>query len=133
MGSVNRRNSAFNEERNHKIKLPCVLCSGPRHGIWSFRLFEQKSVEDQWKFAKEKQLCFRCLSKDYREKDCQRSQPCKVNGFHLKHHRLLHRSAMIPPSTDLPGSQDAPREGAPPLNKVAMTTQNQTLSEQCFF
>ena len=131
MGSVNRRNFALNEERNPKVKPPCVFCCGTHHGIWSCRQFEQKSVEDRWNFAKEKQLCFRCLSKDHRGKDCQRSQPCKVNGCHLNHHRLLHRSPMTPPSNDPPNSQDAPREGAPPLSTVAMTTQNQTPSEQC--
>ena len=71
MGSVNRRNSAFNEEGNQKVKPPCVFCSGSHRGIWSCRQFVQKSVEDRWNFAKEKQLCFHCLSKDHRGKDCQ--------------------------------------------------------------
>ncbi|CAB4004316.1 Hypothetical predicted protein, partial [Paramuricea clavata] len=98
MASNNQRNSAFNEDKRPKQKPPCACCSGPYHGIWACRQFEQRSVEQRWNFAKEKQLCFRCLSNDHRGKDCRRSQPCKVNGCQLNHHRLLHRQPVTPPS-----------------------------------
>jgi hypothetical protein len=102
------------------------------------RQFEQRSVEQRWNFANEKQLCFRCLSKDHRCKDCLRSQPCKVNGCQLNHHRLLHRQPVttppsippFPPESSREGA--ASREGAGPNNKVEMMTQNHSSSrEQC--
>ncbi|CAB3993704.1 Hypothetical predicted protein [Paramuricea clavata] len=62
MASNNQRNSAFNKDKSPKQKPPCAFCNGPYHGIWACRQFEQRSVEQRWNFAKEKQLCFRCLS-----------------------------------------------------------------------
>ena len=137
MASSNQRNSAFNEDNSPK-KPPCTFCSGPYHGIWACRQFEQRSVEQRWNFAKEKQLCFRCLSKDHRGKDCRRSQPCKVNGCQLNHHRLLHRQHVTPPPPIPPFPPESSREGAAslegagPSNKVAMMTQNHSSSrKQC--
>ena len=98
MASGNQRDSPFDRDNGPKQKPPCSFCNGLHHGIWACRQFEQRSVEERWNFAKEKHLCFRCLNKDHRGKECRRSQPCKVNGCQLNHHRLLHR-------------QTAPREG----------------------
>ena len=139
MASGNGGNLVANEHQPPKVqppkvKPPCAFCNGPHHGIWSCRQFEQKSVEERWNVAKEKHLCFRCLSKDHRGKDCQRSQPCNLNGCRLNHHRLLHRQPIIPPSTEspIPYTQDPSREGALPPKKVAMMTQNPASSgEQC--
>ena len=99
MASGNQRDSAFDRDNGPKQKPPCSFCNGLHHGIWACRQFEQRSVEERWNFAREKHLCFRCLSKDHRGKECRRSQPCKVNGCQLNHQRLLPR-------------QTAPREGA---------------------
>ena len=99
--------------------------------VWSGRLFEQKPVETQWNFAKEKHLCFHCLSKDHRGKDCRRSQPCNVDGCKLKH-QLLHRKAIKPPSLPrLPDPpSDSPREGADPRSTVIVATQSTPVSEE---
>ena len=120
------------KDRNPTPKPPCTFCKGLHHGIWGCRQFERKSVEERWTFAKENQLCFRCLSKDHRGKDCQRSQQCKVNGCRLNHHRLLHRQPPSLPPPETPVSHKASGEGATQGGKVAMTTQHNTrLGEQC--
>ena len=132
-GKKNRRTftTSFGDQRKPD-KPPCSFCNGLNHGVWSCRLFEQKPVETRWNFAKEKHLCFRCLSKDHRGKDCRRSQPCNVDGCKLNHHRLLHREAIKPPSPprlpDPPG--DSPREGADPRSTVTVATQSTPVSEE---
>jgi hypothetical protein len=130
--SGNEGNSETFGDRRPTPKPPCAFCKGPHHGIWGCRQFQQKTVEERWTFAKENQLCFRCLSKDHRGKDCQRSQQCKVNGCRQNHHRLLHRQPKSPPSSGTPPSHDTSGEGATEKSKVSMTTQNSTrLGEQC--
>ena len=117
---------------DQKQKPPCTFCNGPHHGIWSCRKFEQKAVEERWNFAKERQLSFRCLGRDHRGKDCQRVQPCKVEGCQSNHHRLLHRQPPGPTAPKQPASQDPPREGVDQRNMVAVTIQGQvTAGEQC--
>ena len=55
-------------------KPPCVCCGSPQHGVWACTAFLQKSYEDRWQLAKDKLLCFRCLTGDHPGKNCMKSQ-----------------------------------------------------------
>lgn len=68
----------------------CVCCNKTGHRVWSCDSFKSGSVRQRWALAKEKQLCFRCLSKRHLGKDCPRAQVCGTNGCKSNHHRLLH-------------------------------------------
>ena len=54
--------------------------------------YREESVEERWRVAKDKKLCFRCLSGNHQGKHCFRSRDCGVNGCKKSHHRLLHLS-----------------------------------------
>ena len=90
-----------------------------------------RNGDQRWKTAKEKALCFRCLSKDHRGKDCRRTARCCIDGCSLSHHHLLHdperkkgnAALRIPinvsdPQREVvttPKGSDPPREGASPV------------------
>ena len=48
-----RRKEAFAFQRK------CYLCQG-NHGIWSCQQFKDANVDERWRIAKDKRLCFRC-------------------------------------------------------------------------
>ena len=68
----------------------CACCDKFGHGVWSCDKFKRESVRQWWILAKEKQLCFRCLSNRHQGKDCPRTQTCGLDGCKNNHHRLLH-------------------------------------------
>ena len=68
----------------------CACCDKFGHGVWSCDKFKRESVRQRWILAKEKQLCFRCLSNRHQGKDCPRTQSCGLDGCKNNHHRLLH-------------------------------------------
>ena len=68
----------------------CVCCSKVGHRVWTCDKFKNGSVKQRWALAKEKRLCFRCLSDRHLGKDCPRTQVCGLNGCKSNHHRLLH-------------------------------------------
>ncbi len=80
------RHSNRTEEQGERAtkKPPCSFCGQNNHGVWNCNQFKH------WSVAKEKHLCFRCLSKEHQGKDCKRSRRCEVGGCQLTHHRLLH-------------------------------------------
>ena len=63
------------------------------HRVWFCDIFKGSTVRQRWALAKEKQLCFRCLSERHLGKDCPRTQVCGINGCKSNHHRLLHEVA----------------------------------------
>jgi hypothetical protein len=94
---------------------PCQFCGQSNHPIWYCKKYAALVVEERWKTAKEKKLCFRCLSKDHHGKDCRRTGRCGINGCSLSHHHLLHdperqkgNTASGAPSK----GSNPPREGA---------------------
>ena len=40
--------------------------------------------------AKQKRLCYCCLSKNHQAKNCKKSRQCNADGCNGKHHSLLH-------------------------------------------
>ena len=60
--------SRMRDSDGRKKKPPCVFCGQENHGIWNCQKLQQINVGDRWKVAKEKCLCFYCLSVEYRGK-----------------------------------------------------------------
>ena len=47
-------------------------------------------VNELWKVAKDKRLCFYCLTSDREGRACTKDRPCNSNGCKRNHHHLLH-------------------------------------------
>ena len=73
------------------VKQRCDICYGG-HAVRNCERYKAMSVDDRWKIAKEKNLCFRCLASNHQGKDCRRAKECGINGCKRNHHRLLHKS-----------------------------------------
>ena len=79
-----RRPSTYNRS--------CVCCDNTGHRIWDCDNFiKELSVQQRWELAKEKRLCFRCLTGNHRGKDCRNTRVCGVDGCRSNHHKLLHQ------------------------------------------
>ena len=131
-GNGSRYRTFFTEvdKKSSQQRPPCLFCGQNSHPIWYCKKYEALAVDERWKTAKEKALCFRCLSKDHHGKDCRRTGRCGIDGCSLSHHHLLHdperqkRNAAlrVPPKVSDPPcegatgpkSSDAPREGENP-------------------
>ena len=89
----NRTFTAFTGRRKEasEFQRKCYLCQG-NHGIWSCQQFKDANVDERWRIAKDKRLCFRCLCNSHQGKDCVRAGECGENGCRRSHHRLLHPS-----------------------------------------
>ena len=61
--------AAIGKEPN-SMKPPCSLYQSFDHGVWFCKEFYDRGMDDCWKIAKEKKLCFHCLASDHRGKDC---------------------------------------------------------------
>ena len=93
-------------------------------------------MDDRWKIAKEKKLCFRCLASDHRGKDCLKSRTCGIDGCSRNHHQPLHGSEALSetgsmtmlPHADDGRRPDVPREGSPPVTLTSCNAQTPTES-----
>ena len=93
-------------------------------------------MDDRWKIAKEKKLCFRCLASDHRGKDYLKSRTCAIDGCSRNHHRPLHGSEALSetgsmtmlPHADDGRRPDVPREGSPPVTLTSCNAQTPTES-----
>ena len=126
--------SRMRESDGRTKKPPCVFCEQENHEIWNCQKFQQINVGDCWKVAKEKCLCFRCLSVEHRGKDCNRSRQCGVGGCQPTHHRLLHDTDHNRKSRPvLPDEKpDSPREGADGLTNLTMTSCESKVNPETF-
>ena len=131
----NFQTAAIGKEPN-STKLPCSLCQSFDHGVWFCKEFYDTGVDDRWKIAKEKQLCFRCLASDHWGKDCLKARTYGIDGYSRNHHRLLHGSEVLSetgPMTMLPHADDGrrpdvPREGAPAVILTSCNAETPTES-----
>ena len=60
--------------------------------MWSCTKFKDGTVRQRWTLAKERKLCYRCLSERHLGKDCPRTRVCGQEGCKSNHHQLLHES-----------------------------------------
>ena len=67
---------------------PCFLCSKTDHQLVSCPEFLAKSLEERKKYVQDNRLCFGCLRKGHRLKDCQRRIRCTT--CNRRHPTSLH-------------------------------------------
>jgi hypothetical protein len=77
---------------NNGRERSCVCCNKIGHGVWSCTKFKDGNVRQRWTLAKERKLCYRCLSERYLGKDCHRTRVWGQEGCKSNHHQLLHES-----------------------------------------
>ena len=77
----------------------CWQC-GHEHETSSCKLFADMSYEDRRKLTREKGLCYNCLARGHKSKDCQHKSRCSVEMCTWKHLTLLHppTAPVQPPS-----------------------------------
>ncbi|UYV68924.1 hypothetical protein LAZ67_6001679 [Cordylochernes scorpioides] len=93
--SVSRPNS-------HAACTPCMLCKNP-HLLAKCHLFQNKSLQERWRFVKDNGLCYNCLRSNHFVYACKLTAVCGV--CKLKHHTLLHAfSSESHDSNSLPGA-----------------------------
>ena len=108
----NFHTAAIGKEPN-STKLPCSLCQSFDHGVWFCKEFYDRGVDDRWKIAKEKKLCFLCLASDRRGKDCPKARTCGIRLLHGSEVLSETRPMAMLPHADDERRPDVPREGAP--------------------
>ena len=115
--------AAIGKESN-STKPPCSLCQSFDHGVWFCKEFYDRGVDDCWKIAKEKKLCFHCLASDHRGKDCPQARTYEIDGSSRNHHCFLHGSEVLSetgPITMLPHADDGKRPDVPREGALAVT------------
>ena len=76
-----------NTEKN-RIDSKCPLCNA-NHQIWNCEKFKDMKTQGRHNVAKEKRLCFACLS-DNPAKECPRKKKCGIDNCEKTHKKLLH-------------------------------------------
>ena len=72
----------------------CNFCKGS-HGLWTFPRLREESVQEKWRVAKDKKLCFRYLSSNHQGEHCFRSRDCGVDDCKRSGHKLLHLTEYV--------------------------------------
>ena len=65
LGRMRNFHTAVIENETRDMRSPCSLCQSLDHGVWFCKQFHDKGVDGRWQFAKERNLCFRCLGTDH--------------------------------------------------------------------
>ena len=81
-----RSNRAFTTFKQKRY-----ICQG-NHPISNREEYKSMSVDDRWKIAKGKKLCFRCLANNHQGRVCKRAKECGINCCKRNHDNLLHQS-----------------------------------------
>ncbi|MCG8045578.1 MAG: DUF1759 domain-containing protein, partial [Candidatus Thiodiazotropha taylori] len=113
-------------------KLTCREC-GKQHGIWSCRIFAQRSVRDRWNVAKRLQLCYRCLGEDHQGKSCPRSRTCGLDGCVDMHHRLLHKQKTVDKRTTVNDQTEVKRTEDDDTTRIRHAGQDNISTDQATF
>ena len=91
-------------------------------------------MNQRWNLAKEKQLCFRCLSGKHFGKDCRRVKECGMDGCKQTHHKLLHGTSRSNDQNDKntqPGKRSLKDKVVPNLPSTSNTeSESEAASEQ---
>ena len=72
----------------HKNDSKCPLCNTD-HRIWNCEKFKNIKTQDRYDVAKEKGLCFACLSDNQVAKECPRKKKCGIENCEKTHNKLL--------------------------------------------
>ena len=110
------------------VKQKCDICHGG-HAVRNCERYKAMSVDDRWKIAKEKNLCFRCLAGNHQGKDCRRAKECGINGCKRNHDRLLHKSEESQNSAvavvEEPSNSHPPEDVSSPSARAFTTVTNE--------
>ena len=71
------------------VSRQCEVCGGS-YPIWKCQDFLNESISGRWDIAKQKRLCFRCLSSNHLDRSCVKGRRCGVGGCNLQRNRFLH-------------------------------------------
>ncbi|XP_045477885.1 uncharacterized protein LOC123683032 [Harmonia axyridis] len=92
-----------NDNKNQRSKSTCTLCNQD-HSLLSCSKFIEKTPQERHSFAKQKHLCFNCLSNIHDLRSCKSVNTCRK--CHQRHHTLLHLAR--PSSETSAGSEEPP-------------------------
>ena len=76
-------------------KIICWYCLKD-HKLTACKTFISLNLKEKKKFVKEKELCWNCLSKGHKIKDCVSTTKCPIDSCSKKHHTLLHDPSFKP-------------------------------------
>ena len=65
LGKMRYFHTAVIENRIRNMRSPCSPCQSLDHGVWFFKEFYDKRVDERLQFAKKRKLFFRCLATDH--------------------------------------------------------------------
>lgn len=89
---------------NKSTPVKCSFCPGSHHNE-SCPTFKSLSASERSKLAREKRVCFRCLSSSHWASRCLSRKSCQSCNRH--HHTLLHSDAETSNVEELPGTHTA--------------------------
>ncbi|XP_074645870.1 uncharacterized protein LOC141902130 [Tubulanus polymorphus] len=87
--SVSQKNRYVKTFTKNTVSVNCIKCE-QSHRLFECPAFKAMSVDNRWQFAKENQLCFRCLKQGHSGKICRFTRRCYVDGCKSNHNSLLH-------------------------------------------
>lgn len=80
----------FHEDASESSKL--CMCDQRCPALDKCPVFKESSVDDRWRHAKAKRICFCCLEKDIYW-FCKERKVCGIKNCDKKHHNLLHEDS----------------------------------------
>ncbi|UYV82231.1 hypothetical protein LAZ67_21001404 [Cordylochernes scorpioides] len=81
---------------------PCMLCKNS-HLLSKCQLFQNKSLQERWRFVRDNGLCYNCFRSNHLVYACKLTAVCGV--CKLRHHTLLHAfTSESHDSNSLPGA-----------------------------
>ncbi len=116
-----QQKSDVKKKEEKKFEGECQLCKGSHH-IVRCQLWKPASVDERWKIAKEKALCYKCLCAKHMAKNCKKEpRKCEIDGCQRTHHRHLHKKeAKDGPPTDHVGGFGISEDGSVRPSRVSL-------------
>ena len=115
------------------VKQKCDICHGG-HAVRNCERYKAMSVDDRWKIAKEKNLCFRCLASNHQGKDCRRAKECGLNGCKriqitadscINQRKIKNRAVAV---VEDPSNSHPPEDASSPSAKAFTTLPSETIA-----
>ena len=79
-----------NHSSSSEISKMICWCCQKDHKLTACKTFISINLEEKKRFVKEKQLCWNCLSKGHKIKDCASTTKYRIDSCSKKYHTLLH-------------------------------------------
>ena len=88
------RNNHLQSDSSSNSTIKCWLCS-VAHKLPSCSKFWSKSLADKKKVVETYKLCWNCLAKGHRIKQCPSKVTSRVDSCRKRHHTLLHETKKV--------------------------------------